>query len=203
MDQEMSGCIGPTIIPIVYSELQDQDRLWISFSLSGYDSYRESLKMIEYLEQHNIPWVQQPQLERGNSVCIAIPILTAWVNPIPFQYAVKNIDQFFFGRFIIKDTKLFGGLIDWENFSESGSILRFGKWFLERSIDSVESIPLYIVDSKILDSAFATCFEEVFYLYHCGVFDSYSEDVKMKIREYISKGVLDVSERGRYFKILY
>ena len=208
MDKETSSHIGPTIFPITYQQIQDQDRLWISFLFGGPDAYRNSLIMIDYLEQFNIPWARQPQIEYKDSVydyvCIAIPILVAWMNYIPFQHAIGNIKQFSLGRLIIKDSMVPGPLLDWENFDSNGNILRFGKWFKERPIDSMEHLSIYLAGSRFYgDVNNIDCFEEIFYLYHCGVFDSCSEEVKGRIKEYIDERKYDPPLKAKYFKILY
>ena len=195
-------------IKVTYDRVSDKDRIWIAFpvgSIRQEATYIYSLKMIEYLEYHSIPWTDMIRTTEfdNQSLSIVIPILTAWEKYKAFQCAIHHDRLFQFGKFVFRDSQIYGDdFIDWNDFLSDGKLLRYGR-DLETPRTLYSNYDVTLPEYLEYASGFSDCFEEVFYLYHCGAFDTYSPEYIDIVRKYINSNIDKPANKGKYVKILY
>ena len=189
-----------------YLEIKDSDRFWLLINdvSVGSINTKKLLERINLLDELGIQWA--PQEEQLNE-SLAIPITTIWFNPREYQKLKDFIYNFYDVHVIVKDTsKVIMSCEDLNNF-DSEKLLTKGTWWNNLPVNSY----LWSLDGY-LNMKSEKVFEEIFYLYHCGIFDVLGDidenmfqrkmtNIRSFIDMYIAKDPNAL--RGKYVKILY
>lgn len=194
--------IQPVSLPISYFEVSRENRFWLGLPLP----LLESLKAIEILDANSIAW--SPVVFSDNVEIISIPFIEVWNKPtILKQIFIKGHNLFGveYGIVFIKGKTSVSKLVNIHCLLDSEAILKKGTWYSPIkysaliSSDGMGGITSYLWEGSI------ECFEEVFYLYHLGLFDTFDKEVRSIIEGYIRDSLrnLDNRIRGKHVKILY
>jgi hypothetical protein len=193
--------IPNTTLSISYFQIFNKDRYWLALSLSPL----LSLKITEILDTNSIPW--SPVVFLDSADMISIPLIEVWNNPTIFkQILTKCFNNRYglnYGIVFIKENTTISKIINLHYLLDNETILKKGTWF-----SPIKYSELVLSEGTGICSYLWTsieCFEETFYLYHLGVFDTFNKETKSLVEHYLQEclGKLDNRIRGKHVKILY
>ena len=197
---------------VPYDQIEDSERFWLMISDNSIFSKtsraaEQFLNLTNLLDDLHIPWTPQEQF--GES--IAIPISVIWFEPEAYEDVIKpHIYDYYDISVIVKDTwKVIMHCEDLNKF-DPDYILKNGVWWNNvRVYENLWSLDQYLSPKS------EAVFEELFYLYHCGVFEELQRDYGIKrerfqekmgtFRKYLEDYMSQHANalRGKYVKILY